>query len=100
MTWVSCAHSTLDNFFLTLLMSFLTSSTVLSEPSDHEEDVVLPASPLLHIDDTEPNQIEAGPSPLQQQESHSSEAPQKGLKVNLTTAFVVNLHFLICHWLV
>lgn len=52
-----------------------------SDPSEHEEDVALPPSPLLHIDDTEPNQIEVVASPAQQQEIHILEKPQRCQKV-------------------
>lgn len=58
-----------------------------SEPSDHEEDVVLPPSPLLHIDDTEATQSEMAPSPIEQLERHSSEETQKAcFYSNLTFA--------------
>lgn len=50
------------------------------EPSDHEEDVVLPPSPLLHIDDTEATQSEMAPSPIEQLERLSSEETQKSPK--------------------
>lgn len=52
-----------------------------SDPLEREEDVALPPSPLLHIDDTEPNQIETVASPAQQQETHTPEKPQRCRKV-------------------
>lgn len=52
-----------------------------SDPLEHEEDVALPPSPLLRIDDTEPNQIETVASPAQQQETHTLEKPQRCQKV-------------------
>lgn len=85
-------YFSLGCFFPALFHSFLTIPHYFSEPSDHEEDVVLPPSPLLHIDDTEANQSDTAPSPIEQQERHSSEETQKAcFYSNLTFAHMTLL---------
>lgn len=78
---------------LTLFHSYWRCSFVFvffKEPSDHEDDDVLPSSPLLHIDDTEANQSDVAASPVQLQEEHSAEETHK---VNAITGSTVKFHF-------